>query len=50
MKLASLFIMGLFGCPEVGGSEEVRSRIVFLLESENLCFFFGVWVGVGKCN
>ena len=32
--------MRLFGCREVGGSEKVRSRILFLLENETfLCFF-----------
>ena len=32
----------------MGGSEEVRSEILFLLENENLYFFFGVWMVVGK--
>ena len=41
---------GLFGCPEVGGSEEVGSRILFLLENENLYFFSAVWIVVGKYN
>ena len=30
---------GLFGCSEVGGSEEVGSMILFFLENKNLCFF-----------
>ena len=34
----------------MGGSEEVGSRILFFLENENLCFFSGVWMVVGKCN
>ena len=34
----------------MGESEEVGSRILFLLENENLCFFSGIWMVVGKCN
>ena len=32
------------------GSEEVGSGILFVLKNDNLCFFFGVWMVVGKYN
>ena len=49
-RQGKLFFLGLFGCPEVGGSEKVESMSLFFLENENLYFFYGVWMVIGKCN
>ena len=41
---------GLFGCPKVGGNDEVGSKNFFCFKNKNLYFFSGDWMVVGKCN